>query len=108
MAKAQSQPVHRRAARLEIAYPTFEDGTFEAAEHALDDVALLVDRAVVIVLDLAVLAGWDDGLGATLDQPFPQRLAVVALVGDQFGRRWHRLDAKLRDLAIVHVSGRQE
>lgn len=29
---------------------------FEAAEHAFDDVSLFVDRAVVVILDLAVLA----------------------------------------------------
>src|SRR5665647_1766916 len=81
---------------------------FEAAEHALDDVALLVDRAVIFVLDLAVLAGRNDGLGATLGQPFPQCLAIVPLVSDEFRRGWHRSDAELRDLAIVHVSGRQE
>ena len=33
----------------------------EAAKHALDDVALPVDGLVIMVLDLAVLARWDDG-----------------------------------------------
>jgi len=81
---------------------------FEAAEHAVDDVALLVDCAIIIVLDFAALAGWNDGFSAALDQLFSQRLTVVAFVGDQFGRRRHRLDAELGDLAIVNVSGRQK
>lgn len=80
----------------------------EAAEHALDDVALLVDGAVVIILELAVFARRDDGLGASSNQPFPQSLAVIALVGDEVGGRRHRFDTEPCDLAIVNVSGRQE
>lgn len=41
-------------------------------------------------------------------KPFAQRLAVIALVGDELGR-WRRgRDAKLRNLAIINVSERQE
>lgn len=69
---------------------------------------MFVDCAIVIVLDFAVLARWDDGLGAALIQPFAQGLAVIAFVGDEFGRGRHGLDAKLRDLAIMDVSGCQE
>lgn len=41
------------------------------AEHAFDDVALLVDGLVVVVLDLAVLARRYDRRGSALLQPFP-------------------------------------
>src|SRR5690606_5474318 len=58
-------------------------------------------------LDFAVLAGRDDGLGSALAQPFAQGLAVIAFVGDQFGRGRQRLDALLRDLAIVRVARRE-
>lgn len=51
----------------------------EAAEHAIDDVALAVDYPVVVDLDLAVGLGWDGGRGAALGQPEPQGVAVVAL-----------------------------
>lgn len=57
--------------------------SLQAADHALDDVALAVDSGVVIVMDLAVLAGRDDSLGPASSQPFAQGLAVVALVGDE-------------------------
>lgn len=80
----------------------------DAAEHSFDDVALLVDRFVVVVLDFAVFTRRDDGLGSALAQPFAQGLAVIAFVGNQFGRGWHRLDALLRDLAIMGVSRGQE
>ncbi|MCP1472428.1 hypothetical protein J3E64_004146 [Sphingobium sp. OAS761] len=81
---------------------------FEAAEHSLDDVALFLDGAVVIVLDLAVFARRNDGFGAALDEPFAQCLAVVSFVRHEFGRRWHCFDAEPCNLAIMHVSGRQE
>ena len=81
---------------------------FEAAEHAFDDVALLVDGLVVIVLGFAVFARWDDCFGASRIQPFAQGLTVIALIRDEFGRRWHGLDATLCDLAVMYVSGRQE
>ena len=80
----------------------------EAAEHALDDVALFVDGAVVIILDLAVFAWCYDGLSAAFDQPLAQRLAVIALVSDKLGGWRHRVDAELGNLAIMNVSGRQE
>ena len=38
--------------------------SLEAAKHALDDVTLPVDGLVIMVLDLAVLARWDDGRGS--------------------------------------------
>ena len=43
-----------------------------------------------------------------LTEPLAQSLAVIALVGDEFGRRRHGCDAALGDLAIVEVSRGQE
>ena len=73
-----------------------------------DDVALLVDGLVVIVLGFAGFARWDDRFGASCIQPFAQGLTVIAFIRDEFGRRWHGLDATLCDLAVMYVSGRQE
>lgn len=41
-------------------------------------------------------------------QPIPQRLAVVALFGDELGRRRQGLDAKPRRLAVMDVARRQQ
>jgi hypothetical protein len=57
-------------------------------------------------LDFAVLARRNDGLCAALFEPFAQGLAVMALVGDEFGGRRRSLNAALCDLAIMHVSRR--
>ena len=76
----------------------------EAAKHALDDVALPVDGLVIMVLDLAVLARWDDGRGSAFCQPVAQGFAVIALVGDEFGGGRHGFDTALGDLAIMDVS----
>ena len=46
--------------------------------------------------------------GATLDQPEPQCIAVVALVRDQVLRGWHGIDPEHGDLGIVRVSRCQE
>lgn len=67
---------------------------FEAAEHALDDVALLVDGGIEVELVLAVSLGRDDGPRSPLSEPTAQVVAVIFLVGDQFGRGRHRLDAR--------------
>lgn len=80
----------------------------ETAEHALSDVALFVDGLVVFVLDFAVLARRNDGLGTARVEPFAQGLAVITFVGDKFGRGRQGLDAQLGHLAIVDVAGCQE
>ena len=82
--------------------------TREAAKHALDDGALPVDGLVIMVLDLAVLARWDDGRGSAFCQPVAQGFAVIALVGDEFGGGRHGFDTALGDLAIMDVSWCQE
>ena len=35
-------------------------------------------------------------------------IAVIAFVRDEFGGGWHGFDAALGNLAIMHMSGRQE
>ena len=44
---------------------------FEAAEHALDDITLLVDCGIKFVVDPAVTLVQDDGLGASFSKPCP-------------------------------------
>ena len=77
----------------------------EAAEHALDDVALLVDFGVAVELDLAVSFGWDDRRGASLYQPVTQIVAVIAFIADEFGRGRQGRDAGLGHHHIVDISG---
>ncbi len=68
-------------------------------------VALPVDGLVIMVLDLAVLARWDDGRGSTFCQPVAQGFAVSPC-----RRRVRRRAALIRlgDLAIMDVSWCQE
>src|SRR5690606_39477618 len=68
--------------------------------YAFDDVALFVDGAIVVVLDLAILARWNDGGGAPLEKPFTQRLAVVSLVGDKLCGWRHRLDTRSEERRV--------
>src|SRR3546814_12761487 len=70
--------------------------------------SLSVDGLVVVLLYFAVPARRDDGLGAACFEPFAQGLAVIALVGDEFGERRHRRAALLGTPAIMHVAVGQE
>ena len=80
----------------------------DAAEHALDGIAAIVRRLVIIVLDFAIAARRNHGLRVSFLEPFAQCAAALVLVGDEFGGgRLHR-DANLRDLAVVEASGRQK
>lgn len=56
---------------LDVAIEAGSDApsVFDAAKHALDDIALAVDLPVMPDLDLAVGLGRDAGSDATLDQP---------------------------------------
>ena len=60
------------------------------------------------ILSFEISSRRDYRLGASRFQTFMQLLAVLAFVGDQFGRGRHGSDAGLRDLEIMHVAGRQE
>jgi hypothetical protein len=77
---------------------------FETAEHAFDDVTLLVDGLVVIVLGLAVFARWNDRFGAARIQPFAQGLTVIAFIRDEFGRvvAGQRPPGLTRDEAVAY------
>lgn len=62
----------------------------EFREAPLDEISERVDVAVDGRLDFPVPARWNDGLGAASREVFADRIAVVALVGDQdfgFGAR---------------------
>ena len=64
----------------------------EAAEHSLDDVALLLDRGIAVELDLELELERDDDLGSTPRQPGAQVVAVVSLVADRTAA-WRRYTA---------------
>ena len=63
-----------------------------AAEHSLDDVALLLDRGIAVELDLELELERDDDLGSTPRQPGAQVVAVVSLVADRTAA-WRRYTA---------------
>lgn len=51
--------------------------------------------------------GRDDRLDTALDQPGPEIVAVISLVGDQMSGRRHGGDAGLGDRHVVDVARRQ-
>ena len=55
----------------------------DPSEDVFDLVALAVEVLVVVVLDLAVLAGRDAWGGALRDQRGAEPVAVIAFVGEQ-------------------------
>jgi hypothetical protein len=55
----------------------------EPAEHALDQIALLVDLGIVYDRHLAVLASGNAGRDVQTGQSLAEPVAVVTLVGDQ-------------------------
>jgi len=71
---------------------------FDAAEEALDAVALFVERLVVGVLAFSMTPGRDDGIAALVDDKVEQSIGVIGLIGqdilgwqgfDQFASRGH-------------------
>lgn len=56
---------------------------FEVNEHALDTVALLVERPVMLDRHLAILSARDEGFDLPLAAVGTDRIGVVALVGKQ-------------------------
>jgi hypothetical protein len=76
-----------------------------SAKHAFDNIALFVEHLVVRILDLAVLAGRDDGFGVAFGHPFAQLLAVIALIGDRVGRWRRRLDMGPGDPEVADIAG---
>lgn len=57
---------------------------FEAAETALDDVAAFISLLVVADLLFAVGFAWDDGLDAAVLEKSPDRIGIIAFVGEEF------------------------
>lgn len=55
----------------------------QSAEHALDEVALLVAHGVVVDRPFAVLSSRDAGFDAKVGERFTEPVAVVAAVSDQ-------------------------
>ncbi len=53
---------------------------FEPIEHTLDDVAAFVEVCVVVELDLAVFARWDEGCGLCFIEQFTQLIGVIAAI----------------------------
>lgn len=56
---------------------------FQSAEHALDEIALLVAHGVVVDRQFAVFAPRDAGLDAAVGERFAEPVAVIAAIGDQ-------------------------
>jgi len=77
----------------------------ELVEEALDDVALLIEIAVVGALDLAVPLGRDDDLGSSFGDLIAQMIGVVALIADR-GARIEALDKVMCEGDIVTLPGR--
>lgn len=78
---------------------------FQAAEHPLDDVALVADVPVTGEQDAAVAHGRDDGGSAPHGPSFADGVSVITLVGDQL-RGWRQLaDAMLNNRDISGISG---
>jgi hypothetical protein len=72
----------------------------ELVEEALDDVALLIEIAVVGALELAVPLGRDDDLGSGFGDLIAQMIGVVALIADR-GARIEALDKLMCEGDVV-------
>jgi hypothetical protein len=57
---------------------------FEPAETAFDDIAVLVSFLVVTDFSFAIGFAGDNGLDAMLFEESPDRVRVIALVGEEF------------------------
>ena len=77
----------------------------ELVEEALDDVALLIEIAVVGALDLAVPLGRDDDLGSGFGDLIAQMIGVVALIADR-GARIEALDKLMCEGDVVTLPRR--
>ena len=86
----------------------------EVADHALDAIALAVEAPVPSYGGLSMEAWRDGGTNAALAQSVPDRVGVVALVGEQVGRerlgeRGHRFEGRaVRRLAAGEVEGERD
>lgn len=58
---------------------------FEAAEHALHDIALPIDCRITFVVNFAIAFVRNDGLSAPFGEPITQIVAAITFVADQLG-----------------------
>lgn len=80
----------------------------EVAEHALDAVALLVERPVMLNLHAAVRPARDNGRDIPLRKVGADRIGVVALVGKQgIGGAFGQDDQGIVRLAVCRFAARQ-
>ena len=56
----------------------------EPAKAALDDVAVFISLLVVADFLFTVGFAWDDGLDAALFEVSPDRIGIIAFVGEEF------------------------
>src|SRR5262249_55541543 len=77
----------------------------EAAEHALDQVALAIDALVVGEERFAPANRGDDGLDGLVGEHGAQWIGVVGLVADQSGNPPGRLDESWRVDDVVGIAG---
>ena len=80
----------------------------EAAEHVLDLMADLVERAVVAVLDLAGFSRRDAGRDALVLERGPIAVAVVALVGDKNVGLGQRVEQGGGALVVADLAFREQ
>ena len=73
-------------------------------EEVLDQVALFVDRFVVVILHLAV-GLWRDARGdAARGQRGAEPVAVIALVAQQFLGAWQCIEQQNSALVVTHLA----
>jgi hypothetical protein len=82
--------------------------SLDPAEDVFDLVALAVEVRVVVVLDLAVLAGRDARGDAAFGQCGAEPVAVVALVGEQFLGAGKRRKQQKSALVVAHLAFGQQ
>ena len=80
----------------------------EPAEATFDDVAVLVGLLVVADFLLAVGFARNDGLDAALFEEGPDRIGIIAFVGEEFFDARDKAHAFFGHHAIGGVSGRED
>jgi hypothetical protein len=80
----------------------------EPAETALDDVAVFISLLVVADFLFAVGFAGDDGLDAALLEESPDRIGIVALVGEEFLDAGDEADAFFGHPTIGGIARRED
>ncbi len=81
---------------------------FEATEHALDDIATAIGRAVERIDDVAGSATRDNRLDMSVLEPGAQFIGIVGFVGDQPPGWWKGVQQRDRHGDISDVACRQD